>query len=69
MWWVVGQTIDLEEGERLHTCVEGRYITIFRYKGVISSIDSICHHAGGPLTLGKIIDIEDLGISVVACPW
>jgi nitrite reductase/ring-hydroxylating ferredoxin subunit len=69
MWWVVSENGSPHEGERIHTSVAGRYITIFRYKGKLSSIDSICHHAGGPLTLGNITDIEDLGVSVVSCPW
>jgi hypothetical protein len=29
----------------------------------------VCHHAGGPLTDGPIRDIEDLGLTVVSCPW
>lgn len=55
---------------RLHSHIEGRYITIFRQNGKLSVIDSICYHAGGPLTLGSVQDIEDLdGISAVSCPW
>lgn len=69
IWWVVASNIYLNEGSRIHTCIEGRYITIFKNKGKLSSIDSICHHAGGPLTLGKLTDIEDLGMTVVSCPW
>jgi nitrite reductase/ring-hydroxylating ferredoxin subunit len=68
-WWVVSKTSFPREGERIHVNLEGRFITIFRHHGILSSIDSICHHAGGPLTLGKIIDIEDLGMSVISCPW
>ena len=50
-------------GDRLHTCVEGRYITIFRHNNRLSAIDSVCHHAGGPLTLGPLQDIEELGMT------
>ena len=57
------------EGERLHVTVDGRFITIFRKGGKLSCIDSICYHKGGPLTLGPLQDIEDLGITVVICPW
>lgn len=53
----------------MHTCVEGRYITVFRHRGQVSAIDSICHHAGGPLTAGALQDIEDLHARVVLCPW
>jgi nitrite reductase/ring-hydroxylating ferredoxin subunit len=49
------------DGARLHACVAGRYVTVFRQKGALTVIDSICHHAGGPLTLGKLQDIEELG--------
>jgi nitrite reductase/ring-hydroxylating ferredoxin subunit len=68
-WWVVSSCSKPEEGGRLHTCVEGRYVTVFRHRGKLSCIDAICHHAGGPLTLGEIFDIEDLGLTVVSCPW
>jgi nitrite reductase/ring-hydroxylating ferredoxin subunit len=44
-------------------------VTVFRHRGKLSVIDSICHHAGGPMTDGKISDIEELGLTVVACPW
>jgi nitrite reductase/ring-hydroxylating ferredoxin subunit len=35
-------------GDRLHTCVEGRFVTLFRHNNRLSAIDSVCHHAGGP---------------------
>ena len=59
----------LPEGGRLHLRVQFRYITLFRRNNVCSAIDSICHHAGGPLTLGEVEDMEDLGLTVVLCPW
>ena len=65
----VASSFDLAEGSRLHVRVEQRYITLFRHRGVLSAIDAICHHAGGPLTLGPIRDIEELGMAVVLCPW
>ena len=69
VWWVVSSNGQPAEGDRIHTCIEGRYVTIFRHMGNLSCIDAICHHAGGPLTLGKVFDIEDLGLTVVSCPW
>jgi hypothetical protein len=30
---------------------------------------TIILQAGGPLTLGKVQDIEELGMKVVLCPW
>jgi nitrite reductase/ring-hydroxylating ferredoxin subunit len=68
-YWKVCEFGLPEEGGRLHTCVEDRYITVFRSRGKLSCIDSVCHHAGGPLTDGPIQDIEELGITVVVCPW
>ena len=59
----------LLEGSRLHSCIEGRYISCFRHHNILSAIDSTCYHAGGPLALGEVSDIEELGISVVSCPW
>ena len=50
-------------GDRLHTCVEGRFVTLFRHNNRLSAIDSVCHHAGGPLTLGPLQDIEELGMT------
>jgi nitrite reductase/ring-hydroxylating ferredoxin subunit len=68
-WWRVSETGLPQEGQRLHTRLEERYVTIFRHNSNLFCIDSICHHAGGPLTAGKLQDIEDLGITVVVCPW
>jgi nitrite reductase/ring-hydroxylating ferredoxin subunit len=68
-FWKVCDAGVPNNGGRIHTCVEGRYVTVFRYHGKLSCIDSVCHHAGGPLTDGPIQDIEELGISVVLCPW
>jgi hypothetical protein len=73
-WWVASRGLP-REGERLHTCLgfaaenKGRLVTVFRRSGKLSAIDAVCHHAGGPMTLGPVFDIEDLGLAVVACPW
>ena len=68
-WIKVCPSSSLGDGERLHFEVESRYITIFRHRGVLSAIDSVCHHAGGPLTDGPLQEIEELGLTVVSCPW
>jgi len=68
-WYKVAEPGIPGNGERLHVTIEGRFVTVFRHSNKLSCIDSICHHAGGPLTLGRIQDIEDLGVSVVLCPW
>jgi nitrite reductase/ring-hydroxylating ferredoxin subunit len=54
---------------RVHLCIEGRYVTIFKRRGSLHCMDAICHHAGGPLTDGPLIDIEELHTTVVSCPW
>ena len=68
-WWRLCESGALPEGGRLHFDVEGRFITVFRNKGRLSALDSVCHHAAGPLTLGALQDIEDLNLTVVLCPW
>ena len=69
-FWRVCDAGQPAEKSRLHTHIEGRYITIFRQKEKLSVIDSVCYHAGGPLTLGVLQDIEDLdGVTTVSCPW
>lgn len=42
---------------------EGRIYALFNIDGVISAIDGICPHQGGPLVDGEI---EGTG---VLCPW
>jgi nitrite reductase/ring-hydroxylating ferredoxin subunit len=59
----------LDADSRIHICLNGRYVTVFKHKGLLSCIDAICHHAGGPLTDGVLQDIEELGTTVVLCPW
>jgi nitrite reductase/ring-hydroxylating ferredoxin subunit len=60
------------EGDRTHVAVQGRHVTVFREVGRLYCMDSICYHAGGPLTIG---DIEDVAMPdgenhlTVVCPW
>ena len=55
-------------GARLHVTVRGRYVTVLRWDGALHCLDSVCYHAGGPLTAG---DVEELpnGEACVVCPW
>mmetsp|Transcript_23211 Transcript_23211/g.50941 ORF Transcript_23211/g.50941 Transcript_23211/m.50941 type:complete len:215 (-) Transcript_23211:478-1122(-) len=63
----IADSSSVPEGGRIHVKVKGRYVTIVRHKGVLSCIDSVCFHAGGPLGIG---DIEDLnGKDCIVCPW
>ena len=60
--------VSAANGARLHCTVRGRYVTILRWGGALHCLDSVCYHAGGPLTAG---DIEELpnGEVCVVCPW
>jgi nitrite reductase/ring-hydroxylating ferredoxin subunit len=42
---------------------EGRIYALFNVGGVISAIDGVCPHQGGPLAEGKLEG------TTVACPW
>ena len=42
---------------------EGRIYAIFNVDGVVSAIDGICPHQGGPLAEGEVAG------GVVTCPW
>ena len=42
---------------------EGRVYAIFNTEGVISAIDGICPHQGGPLADGPVSG------TTVTCPW
>lgn len=68
-WFKVAEHGVPKNGSRLHVSIMGRFVTIFRHKQTLSAIDSVCYHAGGPLTMGPIQDIEELGMAVVLCPW
>ncbi|KAJ1448453.1 hypothetical protein M885DRAFT_539093 [Pelagophyceae sp. CCMP2097] len=59
------------DGARCHVKVGGRHVSVIRDRGVYYAIDAICYHAGGPLGVGDIEDIEAGGktIACVKCPW
>jgi nitrite reductase/ring-hydroxylating ferredoxin subunit len=42
---------------------EGRVYALFNIDGVVSAIDGICPHQGGPLAEGTLEG------SIVTCPW
>jgi len=62
----VAASSDIADGGRIQRCVQGRYVTILRVRGVLRAIDSICFHAGGELGLGDIEDIN--GKACLTCP-
>lgn len=61
--WEYSQNNDVA---KFHTCINGRYITIVKFKSDLHAIDSTCYHASGELGLGVVRDIED--IHVIVCP-
>ncbi|GLI70844.1 hypothetical protein VaNZ11_015839 [Volvox africanus] len=63
----IGESISCPEGARMHAKIEGRYVTVIRIDGKLYCIDSICFHAGGPLGIGDIEDVN--GHKCLVCPW
>ena len=49
--------LELAPENRLHLKIDGRYVSIIKYQERLYCLDSVCFHAGGPLALG---DIEEL---------
>lgn len=54
---------DLPEGSSLEVEHQGRVYALFHSGGVISAIDGICPHQGGPLADGPVEG------TLVTCPW
>jgi nitrite reductase (NADH) small subunit len=54
---------ELPVGSAKEVEFEGRIYAIFNRDGVISAIDGICPHQGGPLAEGHIEG------TIVTCPW
>jgi nitrite reductase (NADH) small subunit len=54
---------ELPPGSAKEVEFEGRIYAIFNRDGVISAIDGICPHQGGPLAEGHIEG------TIVTCPW
>lgn len=57
-------TIDqLPTGTALEVEHDGRIVALFNVGGVISAIDGLCPHQGGPLAEGEVAG------TIVTCPW
>lgn len=57
-------TLDqLPEGSALEIEHDGRIFALFHVGGVISAIDGLCPHQGGPLAEGEVTG------TIVTCPW
>ncbi|XP_030048179.1 Rieske domain-containing protein [Microcaecilia unicolor] len=63
----VGKMEDIKNSRRMNATVNGREIVVFYHKGKLHAMDKHCYHAGGPLHLGEIEDIN--GQACIICPW
>jgi nitrite reductase/ring-hydroxylating ferredoxin subunit len=67
-WYPVGSSTEVASHDaRLHVQLNGRSISVINYRGKLFCLDAVCFHAGGPLTLGDIEEID--GKPCVSCPW
>ncbi|XP_069608063.1 Rieske domain-containing protein [Ranitomeya imitator] len=64
---LVGKVEDFKASRRIRTTVNDREIVLFHHLGYFHALDLRCYHAGGPLHLGEIEDIN--GQACVVCPW
>jgi nitrite reductase/ring-hydroxylating ferredoxin subunit len=62
--WIKMATLEeLPPGKAKEFEHEGRIYALFNVDGVISCIDGICPHQGGPLAEGEVEG------TIVMCPW
>jgi nitrite reductase (NADH) small subunit len=54
---------ELPAGAALEVEHEGRVYALYNFDGVVSAIDGICPHQGGPLADGQVDG------TAVTCPW
>jgi nitrite reductase/ring-hydroxylating ferredoxin subunit len=54
-------------GARSHVHLGGRHVSLINWRGDVHALDSLCYHAGGPLAVGEIEDVD--GRACVSCPW
>jgi len=67
-WYPVGSSTQLASNDtRLHVQLNGRSISVINHNGKLFCMDAVCFHAGGPLTLGDIEEID--GKPCISCPW
>jgi len=51
----------------VHVHLGGRHITLLNHAGEVYCLDSLCYHAGGPLAIGDIEEVD--GRACLSCPW
>ncbi|XP_056393715.1 Rieske domain-containing protein [Hyla sarda] len=64
---LVGKVEDFKVSKRMRTTVNDKEVVIFHHLGTFHALDLRCYHAGGPLHLGEIEDIN--GQACIVCPW
>ncbi|CAD5119756.1 DgyrCDS8351 [Dimorphilus gyrociliatus] len=63
----IGSVQDVRQRCRTTAEVGGRKVTVFALKTSFYALDDKCYHAGGPLELG---DIEEINNDLcIVCPW
>ena len=60
------------DGDRVHVQLldaDGapRHVSLINHDGEVFALDSLCYHAGGPLAIGDIEDVD--GRACLSCPW
>ncbi|XP_014426809.2 Rieske domain-containing protein isoform X2 [Pelodiscus sinensis] len=63
----VGKEEEIKQSQRIIASVHDREVVIFYHEGKFYAMDCGCYHAGGPLHLGEIEDIN--GQPCIICPW
>mmetsp|Transcript_22132 Transcript_22132/g.56082 ORF Transcript_22132/g.56082 Transcript_22132/m.56082 type:complete len:174 (+) Transcript_22132:187-708(+) len=68
-WALIARSYELSApGARKHVEVRQRFVSLIRGRnGQLHCMDSVCYHAGGPLTVGDIEDVN--GYECIRCPW
>ena len=62
-WHDTLAAIDLPPGTVAEVLVAGEIVALVNSGGVISALDGLCAHQGGPLGKGSLCD------GVLTCPW
>lgn len=62
-WIRVARSSEIEDDHAIEVVVQKHILAIFRSRGVLSALDGMCAHQGGPIADGAISH------GCVTCPW
>lgn len=62
-WFSVFDLAALPAGRLAYIAVDGLPIALANVAGTVYAVSDTCHHAGGPLSAGVLID------ETITCPW